>query len=156
MDNNVKKELHGDTIILIDFLKDVDPGETLTYEYITNMTGIAMTYNGKQHLRSALRHLKLEYYCIRSIGIQMAHSENAMVIVTGKTRKVSKAIQRGDKTTTRLIEDFYDSMPTEAQKRILFVGSVFGAIKQASKQLSRIYKKPLALVNTAKPILPKD
>ena len=126
--------------ILKGLLNDLPAGAYIAYAEIEQQTGVAMNVRGKCILRSALRSLKREYHCDRGNGIELENPANAMVLVTGRVKRVNGSLRRADKTVTRMAERYMEKLPKDDRDRLLATASLFGAIKAMAKGLSSIYK----------------
>lgn len=129
------------TIKIQAFLEKQKPGVEVSYKRIEHESGVRMDARGKQYLRSALRRAKIESSTIIGEGIVLADPDNAMGIVAHKLKRIDGAVRRGERSHKNIQEQFFESMSPEEQRKILFVGAVFGAIRVASENGRVVYKK---------------
>lgn len=66
------------------------PGDRVTYDDITDKTGIIMDDNGKNLLRKALNDKKIAWLCFRGQGIELAYEGNAAKIADRRFRYVDR------------------------------------------------------------------
>jgi hypothetical protein len=133
--------------VLKAFFQNMPQGAYVLYSDIEKHTKVKMDTRGKQLMRSALRSLHVEYRAERGQGIEIEGVKNAMHIVTGRVKRVSKAITRADKTTAHMTK-YLDQLPPPDRDRLLATASVFGAVKTLAKGLTNIYKpKTLNVLN---------
>lgn len=121
-----------ETLKLQAYIEQQKPGTELSYYKISHDTGVELDTKGKTYLRTALHRAKKEYTTIHNQGIVLADKNNAMDIVTHRLDKIDKAVKRGEKTHKNIQAQFFDSLPLEKQKEILYIGAVFGAIRVAA------------------------
>jgi hypothetical protein len=135
------------TLILQEYLEKQKAGASLSYLKIAQDTGVEMDERGKQYLRTALHRAKLESTTEIKYGITLADKDNAMEIITHKLNKVDRSVRRGERTHKNIQEKFFDSLPLEKQKEILYLGAVFGAIRVASENGRIIYSNKTKQLN---------
>ena len=149
-------KISEDSLTLVNYLKDVEHGQILSYQQIEQDTGVKMnTQAGRSYLRTACKKLKREYSCIRGIGVKMASAEMASTLIIGRLVKIDNAVKRGERTYNNVSVAFYNELPPAEQKQINFVGAAFGAIRVAAEN-GKYYLKNIAKMNQANPILPEN
>jgi len=127
--------------ILCGYVRDLKPGRTLTWFEISRATGIKMDYRGKQALRRAMDKERVIYDPKYGQGIQVGSHENAMKIIGTRMVKIDNSVRRGEQTVTVAKDKFFDKLPGEEKKKVIFFGSVFAAIRLAADQAKALYKK---------------
>lgn len=132
-------EVSEQTLKIEAFLRDQKKGTRLSYDYIQHRTGVIMDKRGKQYLRTALRRAGLESATEKGYGIVLADEENAMAIVANRLKKIDRTVHRGEKTHKTIQQQFFDSLPQDKQKEILYIGAVFGAIRVAAENGRVVY-----------------
>lgn len=145
------KKRNEETNRLIVYFSDQPAGQVLSYKQIEEESGVRMNYAGKQMMRSALNHLKIEYYVQRGQGIQLANAENTSLIMVGKLSKVDNSIKRASKSHKRLMK-FTEELPEEEKKSMLFLGGMFGVMRAYTIQ-ARKYTKIQQQNTEQKPIM---
>jgi hypothetical protein len=155
MKNSVSK-ISEKTLKIQNFLETLDKGKIISYEELSFKTGVPMDKKGKTYLRSALSRAKIEYSVVHGEGIELASPTNTIRFVGNRLIKVDKAVKRAEKTQKNLINDFFNNLPPEEQKQILYIGAVFGAIRVASDNGKMIYSSKNKVKNCSLEIpLPK-
>jgi hypothetical protein len=127
-------ETNQDVLRLQAFLDTQPHGAMLSYAEITRATAISMDMKGRSHLRVALKHCKREYSCVRGVGVRLADASAVMPILSTRIRRIDKAVRRADRSHRILQDQFFQSLSEQEQKKILFAGAVFGAIRLAAEQ----------------------
>lgn len=122
-----------------EYLELFPDGEIITFNAISQNTGIIMNEQGKQYVRSALRSLKREYASIHGIGIELSSPLNATGLVNHRLIKIDNAVKRGEKTANRCMH-FLSDMTEKDSKQLLLISSVFGAIRASASLAKRQYK----------------
>jgi hypothetical protein len=74
-------------------------------------------------------------------GVRLADASGVMPILSSRIRRIDSSVKRADKSQKLLQEQFFESLSADDQKRILFAGAVFGAIRIAAEQGKQIYKR---------------
>jgi hypothetical protein len=134
-------ELSEETLKLIDFLQGQENGAVLDYLDIQAKTSVFMDAKGKGTVRRALKHLRREYSSVRGFGIKLASSESVIPIISGRIRRIDKAVRRADKSQKLLQEQFFQSLSEVDQQKVLFAGAIFGAIRLAADEGRNIHRK---------------
>jgi hypothetical protein len=128
------------------YLEKQPHGAVLDYNEIQRETGVRMTVDGKSRLRSALKQSKREYSCVRGFGIRLADAEGVMPILSSRIKRIDKAVRRADRSQKILQEQFFQALSEQDQKRILFAGAVFGAIRLAADQGKQIQSRKSSVI----------
>lgn len=136
---NTIAKVSEDTLKIETFFTQQSPGGFVSYEDIEKSTGVRMSVKGKAYMRSALNRLKIEYTVVPGSGIELASKDNGMKIISGRLRKINGTVKRANKCHRRIQDQFFDAMSPEAQRQVLFVGSIFGAIRLAAENGRHIY-----------------
>lgn len=127
-------KISEESLTLVNYLKDVEHGQILSYQQIEKDSGVKMnTPAGRSYLRTACKKLKREYSCIRGVGIKLASADTATTLVIGRLVKIDNAVKRGERTYNNVSLAFYNELPPAEQKQINFVGAAFGAIRVAAE-----------------------
>jgi hypothetical protein len=134
-------EVNQDTLKLQNHIEPKAAGTVLGYDDIQRETGIRMDTTGKARLRQALKRSRREYSCIRGYGIRLAASADVMPILSTRITRIDSAVKRADRTQKILQEQFFSSLSEHEQRKILFAGAVFGAIRIAAEQGKQIQGK---------------
>lgn len=148
-------KISEESLTLVNYLKDVEHGQILSYQQIEKDTGVKMDNPaGRGYLRTACKKLKREYSCIRGVGIQLASAETANTLVIGRLVKIDNAVKRGERTYNNVSLAFYNELSPLEQRQINFVGAAFGAIRVAAEN-GKYYLKNAQKV-TSSPVLPEN
>jgi hypothetical protein len=123
------------------FIEGLDPGREVSFIEAATYTGIKMDLAGRSALRRAIRRAKREYSPMVGYGVRLADAAGVMPILSTRIRRIDGSVKRADNSQKLLQEQFFESLSAEDQKRILFAGAVFGAIRVAAEQGKMIYKK---------------
>ncbi len=134
-----KAVLSKESVILSQFLSEQKPGSDLSWAAIEVATGVKMDTLGKGTLRRAAERLRLEYTSNHGYGIVLASAGTALPIVSERLVRIDRAVRRGDRTQQTIQEQFFASLNEDEQKRILFAGAVFGAIRVAAESGRMLY-----------------
>jgi len=130
------------------FVSPMPDGAFIRYEDVENATRVPMEVKGKQYLRSALDSLGRSWRCDKGVGIELESPNNSMHIITEKVRRVSSAVKKGHKVTSRLIEHHLEDMNQDDRSRATAVASLLGATMAFAKGLEQAYKpKKLNIVS---------
>lgn len=149
-------KISEESLTLINYLKDVEHGQILSYQQIEQDTGVNMnTQAGRSYLRTACKKLKREYSCIRGVGIKLASADTASTLIIGRLVKIDNAVKRGERTYNNVSVAFYNELDPAEQRQINFVGAAFGAIRVAAEN-GKYYLKNIAKMAPASPVLPEN
>ena len=149
-------KISEESLTLINYLKEVEHGQILSYQQIEQDTGVKMDKPaGRSYLRTACKKLKREYSCIRGVGIKLAIAESASTLIIGRLVKIDNAVKRGERTYNNVSVAFYDELPPAEQRQINFVGAAFGAIRVAAEN-GKYYLKNVAKMAPVNPMLPEN
>lgn len=127
------------------------PDAQISYLEIEDATGIPMDKKGKGYLRNAAKYCGVEYSAVPKYGIEIAGPNNGNQIIGGRLARIDSATRRAEMATKNISKRYIKDMSEEDQKTILFLGSVFGAIRASAEGYKRlaVARKPQpALVNT--------
>lgn len=136
------QEVSQDVLKLHAFLDTLPHGASMNYHDIQRATGVLLDANGKAKLRRALKRAQREYSCIHGTGIRLADAESCMPILSNRIRKIDRTVRRADKSQKLLQQQFFASLSADDQRKILFAGAVFGAIRLAAEQGKQLHGKP--------------
>lgn len=134
------QKISEQTLKLVNYLKDIRPGEYLSYRDIEIGAGVKMNEKGKTYLRSAIRKLHLEYECRVNEGIVLASEKNTTRILVHRLTKIDNSVKKGEKTYKNLSFNFFDKLNDREQKQINFIGAAFGAIRLAAENGKRLFQ----------------
>ena len=149
-------KISEESLTLINYLKNVEHGQILSYQQIEKDSGVKMNNPaGRSYLRTACKKLKLEYSCLRGVGIKMAGADTAMTLVVGRLVKIDNAVKRGERTYNNVSMAFYNELEPAEQKQINFVGAAFGAIRVAAEN-GKYYLKNITKSAPVNPVLPEN
>ena len=153
---NTLAKISEESLTLINYLKNVEHGQILSYQQIEKDTGIKMNLQASRgYLRTACKKLKREYSCIRGVGIEMASSKSATTLIIGRLVKIDNAVKRGERTYNNVSIAFYNELSPVEQKQINFVGAAFGAIRVAAEN-GKYFLKNVERVMATNPIIPEN
>lgn len=138
---NTFAEVSKETLAIEAYLKTLNPGAAVSYHTITKETGVPMDTKGKQYMRTAMNRLKLEYTCIRGVGIELCSPVNATGIIATKVIRIDKAVRRAGKTTKRVTSQFYDQLSESDKQHVNVVASIFGALQGYSRNARLLFQK---------------
>lgn len=128
------------------------PGDKISYDEITDATGIDMDTKGKAYLRAAAKYAQVEYSTIPKYGIEIAGPDNSSDIMGGRLQRIDAATRRAETAAKNISVRYLEDMSDQDQKNINMLVSVFGAIRASADQYKRIQqaKKRLEIrpVNT--------
>jgi len=149
-------KISEESLTLINYLKDVEHGQILSYQQIEQDTGVKMNNPaGRSYLRTACKNLKREYSCLRGVGIKLASADSAMTLVVGRLVRIDNAVKRSERTYHNVSMAFYNELEPAEQKQINFVGAALGAIRVAAEN-GKYYLKNIAKMAPANPVLPEN
>ena len=114
-------------------------GKYFSYSDLQKTTGIQMDENGKSHLRSALRRLKMPYETIQGEGIRLLSPENASKIVVRSVVRIDNSIKKAEKTTKHVRNKVFNELTEDEKKNINFLSALFGTIRSYSTSAKRIF-----------------
>jgi hypothetical protein len=134
-------ELDKESIMLQEYLSTQKTGAELSYIAIEHGSAVKMDQRGRAHLRRCMHRMKIEYSCSFGYGIKLADPGSVMPILSTRIHRIDRAVKRGDRSQKILQEQFFESLPADQQKQVLFAGAIFGAIRLASEQGRTLYKK---------------
>ncbi len=131
--------ISADMQALKKYIEVLPDGKIVSFEAVASDTGIKMDTKGKQFLRAALSSLHREYASITGWGIELSSPANAVSLVNHRLIKIDNAVRRGEKTANRCMH-FLDAMDDKDSKQLLFVASVFGAIRASASLAKSQYR----------------
>lgn len=127
------------------------PDTRISYLEIEEVTGVVMDRKGKGYLRNAAKYSGVEYSAIPKYGIEIAGPNNGTQIIGGRLARIDAATRRAELATKNISMRYLGEMSREDKNTVLFLGSVFGAIRASAEGYRRLAqsKKPVpALANT--------
>jgi len=127
------------------------PDTKISYLEIEDATGVPMDNKGRGYLRNAARYCGVEYSAVPKYGIEIAGPNNGTEIIGGRLARIDAATRRAEIATKNISKRHLAAMSNEDQKAIVFLGSVFGAIRanaEGYKRLTASRKRQPVLVNT--------
>lgn len=125
--------------------------QQISYLEIEHATGVIMDSKGKSYLRNAAKYSGVEYTAIPKYGIEIAGPNNGTQIIGGRLARIDAATRRAETATKNISNRHLSAMSPDDQKTILFLGSVFGAIRASAegyKRLARLRPPTPTLSNT--------
>lgn len=132
-------QLSEDYLRLVALVDSMPHGQMLEYLFVEDATGVRMDTRGKDQLRRAILRCGREYSVVRSVGYHLASSDTAMGILVEKLGAIDRRVKRADRATQTVQHSFLAEMPEPQQKAVIFLGSVFGAIRLAADTGKRFY-----------------
>lgn len=123
------------------FIEGLEVGREVSFLEVEKETGVRMDGKGRGSLRRALHRARREYSPMLGWGLRLADGAGVMPILSSRIRRIDGSVKRADKSQKLLQEQFFESLSLDDQKRILFAGAVFGAIRVAAEQGKTIYRK---------------
>ena len=126
-------------------------GQKISYDEITDSTGIEMNQKGKGYLRNAAKYCGVEYSSIPKYGIEIAGPENSTDIMGGRLVRIDRATRRAETASKNISNRYLSEMSEDDRKSIIMIASVLGAVRAAADQYKRTikYRKALPVpVNT--------
>ena len=143
---------------LLDYIKNHrEPGMLLQYRVVEEETGVKMDRDGRDKLRRAILRTGLEYLVSKGEGYGLAAHDTVMEILGHKVIAIDSRVVRANKAHRTLESQFFASLSEREQKQILFLGSVFGAIRLAAENAKLVYgKKDLPQLALTQPVIPDN
>lgn len=114
------------------------PDTQISYLEIEDATGITMDLKGKGYLRNAAKYCGVEYSAVPKYGIEIAGPNNGTQIIGGRLARIDAATRRAETATKNISKRYLHDMDDESQKTIIFLGSVFGAIRASAEGYKRL------------------
>lgn len=149
-------KISEESLTLVNYLKNVEHGQILSYQQIEKDTGVEMSKNkGRSYLRTACKKLKREYSCLRGVGIKLASADTATTLIIGRLVRIDNAVKRGERTYHNVSMAFYNELSAIEQRQINFVGAAFGAIRVAAEN-GKYFLKNAERVTQKNPVLPEN
>jgi len=141
---------------LLAFVTDAAPGDLIEYDAVQKAIGVNMrSLKNRAKLRNAIIRSGREYTAVPTVGYQLAKPDNAMGILSHKLLKIDNSVRRADRAQKVITDQFFDELQEPEQKAVMFLGSVFGAIRVAAENGKKLYgrERPAltAPVNTVVP-----
>ena len=127
------------------------PDTNVSYLEIEEATGVTMDTKGKERLRRAATYTGVEYDTVYDYGITIAGPNSGINIIGGRLARIDSATRRAEKATNNISKRYFNHMNDNDRRAVLFLGSVFGAIRAnaESYKLLAATKKPVPqLANT--------
>jgi len=143
-------------LTLVNLVQETPPGTLLDYAQVEDATGVPMGIGmpGRSMLRRAILRTGREYSVIRGVGFVTASKDNAMGILVHQLGGIDRKVKRADRATRVVRDAFIDEMPEPQQKAVMFLGSVFGAIRMAAENGRRLYGVQSPHANVGAGIIP--
>lgn len=141
---------------LLGYVTEQEHGTVLEYAAVQRDTGVKMDTTGKNKLRRAILRSGREYSVMPTVGYKLADSGAVMGILSFKLMTIDNRVKSADRAQRHLQDAFLKELPEDQRKGVLFIGSIFGAIRLSAENGKRLYgKKPLQITQgNQKPILP--
>jgi len=149
MRNTIQK-ISQETLTLVNYLQEKQPGESLPYNQIEKETGVKMNIAGKGYLRSALNKLKMEKETNVGKGITIASEKSVTTIMIHRLGAIDNAVKRGERSYKHLSQSFFNKLNEDEKKQILFMGAAFGAIRVAAEMGKKSLKEATKISNYQK------
>jgi hypothetical protein len=145
-----------DYLKLLAYVQDKHPGDLLEYLVVATETGIKMDAGGKGKLRRAILRSHLEYAVVQNVGYKLAQPDMTMGILTLKLVGIDNKVRRAERAHQVLQEQFLEQLPPDEQKGVLYIGAVFGAIRQSADRGKELYRKEPKRLSEGSPQLPDN
>ncbi len=141
---------------LLAYVVDQPAGVLLDYLDVQRQTGVTMDVRGKSMLRRAILRSKKEYSVVPNVGYKLADSDICMGILTFRLCRIDNTVKRAGRAQRIIQREFLESLSEDEKKGVLFIGSVFGAIRVAADKGKRLYSQPIKLIGqeASQPIIP--
>lgn len=125
-----------DYLKLLNYVQTKAPGTLLEYEQVERSTGVNMSRGqlGRDKLRRAILRSHREYEVIPNVGYCLAKAETGTRIVVKQLMTIDGRVRRAEKAHKVIQDSFLFQMTIEEQKGILFLGAMFGTIRQIADQ----------------------
>lgn len=134
-------EVSKQTLQIEAVLRNAKPGDFITYKNLEILSGVRMDIKGKSYMRSALNRLKMEYTPRPGEGIELACPENSIQLVSKRVVRIDNSVKRAEKTTKRVVNQFYDKLNEHEQKNVNYLSAVFGSLRAYSQSAKLFFKK---------------
>lgn len=141
MNKKTIAEVSNETLRIEEFLKTLHNGQQVSYSEIEKQSGVKMNARGRGFMRTALKRLNLEFTTIHGEGIELGSPDNAMRIISTRIVRIDNSVRRAEKTVKNVHDKFYDSLNDIEKKNVMYLGAVFGAIRQHSNSAKAFFKK---------------
>ena len=148
-------EISEESLKLISFFNDRQPGEEISYTEIEQGSGVRMDTRGKAFMRTALKRLGREYATHKGRGIELASPKNGLAIIANKVIKIDNAVKRGERTTRNIQRAFINVMDERDKRAVLFLVAGFGAIRLAAEQARVAFSNKKQALPEPKIVLPQ-
>lgn len=115
---------------LADYLGAIPDGEEVKWIRIEADTQIAMSEEGRELVRVALRRLKRQdYETVRGVGIRLSAPGSVLAILAAKTQRAMSAAKSADKSAQRLEARHGDAMTTDQRQKLTMFRATMGALR---------------------------
>ena len=145
-----------DYLRLLAYVQEQPIGELLEYSKVEQATGVTMNTAGRNKLRRAILRSHFEYAVIPGVGYKLAQADMTMGILTFRLVGIDNKVRRAERAQRVLQQAFLDQLPPEEQKGVLFIGAVFGAIRQSAEKGKELYRKEPKQIAGGDPSLPSN
>jgi len=145
-----------DYLKLLAYVQDSEHGQILEYKKVQKETGVKMDTAGKSKLRRAIIRSKREYSVIPNTGYKMASADMTMGILTFRLVGIDNKVRKAERSQKILQQQFFEELPADQKQNVLFVGAVFGAIRQSAEQGKRLYSREHKQIAQHNPIIPSN
>lgn len=128
----LRTDAHGseEYLRVLAFIMEQPDGEFLSYKQVAAQTEVPMTRSGKDMLRRATLRCRREYSVIVGEGYKLAEAQDTRGILGHRLRKVDSTMRRAERSQKILQARFFGQLDQQEQTSILYLGSIFGAIRQ--------------------------
>lgn len=136
---------------LLNYVLEQPSGKLLRYTEVEYETGVRMDLKGKAKLRRAILRSKRECSTVQTVGYKLAEADMVMGILSVRLLRIDGAVKRADRAQRILQQQFFEALKPDEKRGVLYVGSIFGAIRLAAENGKRLYgvaKTPKSLTGT--------
>ncbi len=143
---------------LLAYVVEQPHGAMLSYDEVCHHTGVKMDIPGKAKLRRTILRSKKEYSVVPNVGYKLADADIATGILSFRLIRIDNTVKRADRAQRIIQREFLNDLTEDEKKGVLFIGSVFGAIRIAADKGKKLYSgQPVKMITqeASKPIMPE-
>jgi hypothetical protein len=134
-------DVSHETLVIEAILRELKPGDFISYEELESLSGVPMNIKGKSYMRTAARRLKIEFTTKRGVGIVTASPKNSCSIIAESVTRIDNSVFRAQKRNKNIINQFYDEMNDKDQKVVNKAAQELGTMRCFSRETKLIFKK---------------
>lgn len=125
-------------LLLLNYVKCISPGETISYHQIEEDTGVRLDASNKVKLQRALDAERIEVITHKGYGIEVVDAKTAIDATSIRMNRVSNSVSRGKRTTSTLLQKFSSEMSRDDLTTLQTADSAFGAMQICSENAAFI------------------